>query len=59
MHAHRMLTCSLQGVAGNLGMYSSGIPLGLLTDSKGPRISTFLGSVTLITGYYPIYLGLS
>ncbi|BDD60874.1 hypothetical protein MAP00_005964 [Monascus purpureus] len=47
---------NLIGVAGNLGMYSSGIPLGLLTDSKGPRISTFLGSVTLITGYYPIYL---
>ncbi|RAH72668.1 putative MFS transporter [Aspergillus aculeatinus CBS 121060] len=44
------------GAAGNLGMYASGIPLGLLTDARGPRLTTFLGAITLGLGYYPIYL---
>ncbi|XRM38954.1 hypothetical protein ABZX51_002340 [Aspergillus tubingensis] len=44
------------GAAGNLGMYASGIPLGLLTDARGPRLTTFLGAITLGIGYYPIYL---
>ncbi|KAH8427471.1 putative MFS transporter [Aspergillus melleus] len=43
------------GAAGNLGMYASGIPLGLLTDAKGPRLTTFIGAITLGIGYYPIY----
>ena len=38
-------------------MYASGVPLGLLTDAKGPRITTLLGAVTLAIGYYPIYQG--
>lgn len=51
-----MLT-AWQGVAGNLGMYAMGIPMGLLTDAKGPRLITLIGSVCLGLGYYPIYLG--
>lgn len=38
-------------------MYASGIPLGLLTDARGPRLSTILGAITLGAGYYPIYQG--
>ncbi|KAJ5292707.1 uncharacterized protein N7443_008660 [Penicillium atrosanguineum] len=45
-----------QGVAGNLGMYAMGIPMGLLTDARGPRLVTLIGSVLLALGYYPIYL---
>ncbi|KAE8358700.1 MFS transporter [Aspergillus caelatus] len=44
------------GVAGNLGMYASGVPLGLLTDARGPRLTTFIGAVALGIGYYPIYI---
>lgn len=51
-----MLT-SWQGAAGNLGMYAMGIPMGLLTDARGPRLITLVGSVLLALGYYPIYLG--
>ncbi|KAJ5923696.1 hypothetical protein N7454_008941 [Penicillium verhagenii] len=47
---------NLIGVAGNLGMYAMGIPMGLLTDAKGPRLITLIGSVCLGLGYYPIYL---
>ncbi|PWY89519.1 MFS transporter [Aspergillus sclerotioniger CBS 115572] len=58
--AHQMKISSTEsnfiGVAGNLGMYASGIPLGLLTDARGPRLTTFLGAITLGIGYYPIYL---
>ncbi|GES57230.1 MFS transporter [Aspergillus terreus] len=43
------------GAAGNLGMYASGIPMGLLTDARGPRLTTFLGAVTLAIGYFPLY----
>lgn len=46
-----------QGAAGNLGMYAMGIPMGLLTDARGPRLITLIGSVLLALGYYPIYLG--
>lgn len=38
-------------------MYASGIPLGLLTDARGPRLTTILGAITLGVGYYPIYQG--
>lgn len=46
-----------QGVAGNLGMYAMGIPMGLLTDARGPRLITLIGSILLCLGYFPIYLG--
>lgn len=40
-------------------MYASGVPLGLLTDARGPRTTTVLGAITLVLGYYPIYQGVS
>ncbi|KAJ6096509.1 hypothetical protein N7486_007255 [Penicillium sp. IBT 16267x] len=58
--AHRMKLSSTEsnliGVAGNLGMYAMGIPMGLLIDAKGPRLITLIGSMCLGLGYYPIYL---
>ncbi|KAJ5899276.1 hypothetical protein N7495_004020 [Penicillium taxi] len=58
--AHHMKLSSTEsnliGVAGNLGMYAMGIPMGLLTDARGPRFMTLVGSALLILGYYPIYL---
>lgn len=45
-----------QGVAGNLGMYAMGIPMGLLTDARGARVSALVGSICLALGYYPLYL---
>ncbi|CAI7667450.1 unnamed protein product [Penicillium palitans] len=44
------------GVAGNLGMYAMGIPMGLLTDSRGPRLVALIGSICLGLGYFPIYM---
>lgn len=37
-------------------MYAMGIPMGLLTDARGPRVITLVGSICLALGYYPIYL---
>ncbi|OOQ90157.1 MFS transporter [Penicillium brasilianum] len=58
--AHRMKLSSTEsnliGAAGNLGMYAMGIPMGLLTDARGPRLITLIGSILLALGYYPIYL---
>ncbi|KAJ6126935.1 hypothetical protein N7523_002547 [Penicillium sp. IBT 18751x] len=58
--AHQMKLSSTEsnliGAAGNLGMYAMGIPMGLLTDARGPRLVTLIGSVLLALGYYPIYL---
>ena len=47
----------IQGIFGNLGMYASGIPTGLLIDQRGPRWGVWLGAVLLAAGYYPIKLG--
>ncbi|CAG7926744.1 unnamed protein product [Penicillium olsonii] len=47
---------NLIGVAGNLGMYATGIPMGLLTDARGPQLITLIGSIALGLGYFPIYL---
>ncbi|KAF3389123.1 putative membrane protein [Penicillium rolfsii] len=58
--AHHMKLSSTEsnliGAAGNLGMYAMGIPMGLLTDARGPRLITLVGSILLALGYYPIYL---
>ncbi|KAK8172617.1 major facilitator superfamily domain-containing protein [Phyllosticta citrichinensis] len=45
---------NLVGVAGNIGMYASGIPTGMLVDSKGPRPAGFLGSLLIFAGYFPL-----
>ncbi|MCJ1251376.1 hypothetical protein MMC30_008609 [Trapelia coarctata] len=46
---------NLIGVAGNLGMYASGIPVGLLVDAKGPKPGVLGGSVMLGIGYFALY----
>ncbi|KAJ5773386.1 Major facilitator superfamily domain general substrate transporter [Penicillium paradoxum] len=50
---------NLIGVAGNLGMYAMGIPMGLLTDARGPRLVALIGTVGLALGYFPIYMAYS
>ncbi|PSN70696.1 MFS general substrate transporter [Corynespora cassiicola Philippines] len=44
------------GTAANLGMYASGIPMGIITDRKSPRLAAFIGMFALFLGYYPIRL---
>ncbi|MCJ1386702.1 hypothetical protein MMC17_009828 [Xylographa soralifera] len=46
---------NLIGVSGNLGMYASGIPIGLLVDAKGPKPGVFLGCAMLGIGYFALY----
>jgi len=43
------------GNAGNLGMYATGIPAGLLIDSRGPRWGVLLGCICLACGYFPLH----
>jgi hypothetical protein len=38
-------------------MYASGIPLGHMVDTRGPRPGVLLGSIALGVGYYPIKIG--
>jgi hypothetical protein len=40
-----------------LGMYASGIPMGIITDRKSPRLAAIIGMFALLVGYYPIKLG--
>ncbi|KAH8725735.1 major facilitator superfamily domain-containing protein [Phaeosphaeriaceae sp. PMI808] len=42
------------GTAANLGMYASGIPMGIITDRKSPRMAAIIGMFALLVGYYPI-----
>jgi len=42
---------------GNIGMYASGIPLGYMIDTRGPRPGVFIGTFALGGGYYPIKKG--
>lgn len=45
---------NLIGLAGNLGMYSMGVPVGIVIDNKGPRPAVIVGAILLALGYYPI-----
>lgn len=45
---------NLIGIAGNLGMYSVGVPVGLFIDNRGPRPAVIVGSSLLGLGYLPI-----
>ncbi|OJJ59039.1 hypothetical protein ASPSYDRAFT_1177352 [Aspergillus sydowii CBS 593.65] len=60
-YAEKMKLSSTQanliGAAANLGMYACGIPMGLLTDNRGPRLTTLIGAVSLGVGYFPLHLG--
>jgi MFS family permease len=51
----RAATEQHQGSAGNIGMYASGIPFGILIDTKGPRWAILIGAVSLACGYFPLY----
>ncbi|RDW92030.1 hypothetical protein BP5796_01424 [Coleophoma crateriformis] len=46
---------NLIGLTGNLGMYSVGIPVGILVDRKGPRLAVVIGFVCLAAGYFPLH----
>ncbi|KKK15230.1 MFS transporter [Aspergillus rambellii] len=58
--AHQMklssTTINFIGAGGNLGMYACGIPLGVLTDNRGPRLTTFIAVICLGLGYFPLHL---
>ncbi|KAJ9212871.1 hypothetical protein DTO166G4_5528 [Paecilomyces variotii] len=58
--ASRMKLSSTQsnliGAAGNLGMYASGVPLGVMIDGRGPRLAIFLGALAVGVGYYPLHV---
>jgi MFS family permease len=43
-----------QGLAGNFGMYSMGIPIGMFVDTKGPRPAVIVGAILLAIGYFPL-----
>ncbi|KAI9890232.1 MAG: hypothetical protein M1814_004394 [Vezdaea aestivalis] len=43
---------NLIGLAGNLGMYASGIPFGILNDARGHRIPLIVGVVCIGPGYF-------
>lgn len=38
-------------------MYAAGIPVGMITDRKSPRLAALIGVVSLFVGYYPIRTG--
>ncbi|OHF03390.1 major facilitator superfamily transporter [Colletotrichum orchidophilum] len=44
------------GLSANLGMYSLGVPVGMLVDHKGPRSAVIIGSVLLALGYFPFHI---
>ncbi len=44
---------NLIGLAGNLGMYSLGVPIGFFIDHRGTRPAVIAGSFLLGLGYFP------
>ena len=44
---------NLIGLAGNMGMYSLGVPVGLFVDHRGPRPAVIAGALCLGAGYVP------
>ncbi|KAF6836223.1 major facilitator superfamily transporter [Colletotrichum musicola] len=47
---------NLIGLSANLGMYSLGVPVGMLVDHKGPRSAVIGGSILLALGYFPFHI---
>lgn len=43
------------GLAGNLGMYTMGVPVGMFVDHRGPRPAVIAGSILLGLGYFPLH----
>ena len=46
-----------KGMFGNLGMYGTGIPTGIMVDRWGPRAGAIFGCATTAIGYMAIYKG--
>jgi MFS family permease len=46
---------NLIGLFGNLGMYSMGVPVGIMIDTRGPRPAVIIGSILLGVGYWPLH----
>ncbi|KAG5983337.1 hypothetical protein E4U55_000209 [Claviceps digitariae] len=44
------------GQAGNLGMYSLGVPVGMFVDRRGPRPFVLIGAMLLVAGYFPLHM---
>jgi hypothetical protein len=44
---------NLIGLAGNMGMYSMGVPVGFFVDHRGPRPAVIAGAMCLGIGYVP------
>ncbi|KAI1186218.1 MFS general substrate transporter [Nemania serpens] len=44
----------LIGLAGNMGMYLMGVPVGMFIDSRGPRPAVLAGGALLGLGYLPL-----
>ncbi|KAH8167851.1 hypothetical protein CIB48_g362 [Xylaria polymorpha] len=42
------------GLAGNLGMYSMGVPIGMFIDSRGPRPAVLLAQYCLVWAIVPL-----
>lgn len=47
---------NLVGLAGNLGMYAFGLPIGIFVDARGPRPAVLVGSIMLALGYFPLHM---
>jgi hypothetical protein len=52
-----IITDLRQGMFGNLGMYGTGIPTGMMVDRYGPRSGGIFGCLTVAIGYMVIYEG--
>ncbi|KAL8728816.1 MAG: hypothetical protein Q9181_005210 [Wetmoreana brouardii] len=50
---------NLIGTFANVGMYSGGIPVGVLVDFKGPIPGVILGGALLSSGYFAMHRGMS
>ncbi|KAM5359402.1 hypothetical protein ACJZ2D_014492 [Fusarium nematophilum] len=46
---------NLIGLAGNLGQYTMGVPIGIFVDHRGPRPAVLGGAVLLAAGYFPLH----
>ncbi|KAH8894053.1 MFS general substrate transporter [Thozetella sp. PMI_491] len=44
---------NLIGLAGNLGMYTLGVPIGMFVDNRGTRPAVLAGAILLGIGYFP------
>ncbi|KAM4064760.1 major facilitator superfamily protein [Hirsutella rhossiliensis] len=46
---------NLIGLSGNLGVYSLGVPVGVLIDRRGPRPFVLFGAALLAIGYFSLH----